>query len=166
MRRVNRRWPNPPATPKPTVCRSGMICRKRHQSDAGWNRLRVQAYVDAKGAKRLLNMALLDDDEDDSTVDDEYADRVVTAFKTLLAGLSPEQQEPVRTQVFPNNSTSRAGKVLGTILRLVPRFKAVALTLNTPNRCKLSGISIRIGTLPSPVIGAHLFECPRCLPSQ
>jgi hypothetical protein len=54
--------------------------------------------------------------------DDEYADRVVTAFKALLAGLSPDQQERVRAKVFPNNDPSpRAGEVLGTILRLVPR---------------------------------------------
>ncbi|MBR1237901.1 hypothetical protein JQ605_10150 [Bradyrhizobium sp. AUGA SZCCT0042] len=37
------------------------------------NRLRVQAYVDAKGAKRLLkalkaNIAILDDDEDEEAI--------------------------------------------------------------------------------------------------
>lgn len=57
----------------------------------------------------------------DNALDDAHAESVVSAVKALLAGLSPEQQERVRAQIFPNNSSPRAGEVLGTILRLVPR---------------------------------------------
>jgi hypothetical protein len=59
-----------------------------------------------------------------NALDDAHAESVVTAFKALLAGLSPEQQERVRADLyksFPPNSAPRAGQVLGTILRLVPR---------------------------------------------
>jgi hypothetical protein len=65
-----------------------------------------------------------------NAVDDAYAESVVTAFKALLAGLSPEQQERVRSaifQAFPQNSTPRAGQVLGTILKLVPRDRAFTI---------------------------------------
>jgi hypothetical protein len=61
------------------------------------------------------------DDSADNALDDAHAESVVSAVKALLAGLSPEQQERVRAQIFPNNPSSRAGEVLGTILKLVPR---------------------------------------------
>jgi|SRR5665213_1251680 len=63
-------------------------------------------------------------DSAQNTLDDAHAESVVSAFKTLLAGLSPEQQERVRAEIhksFPSNSAPRAGQVLGTILKLVPR---------------------------------------------
>jgi hypothetical protein len=59
-----------------------------------------------------------------NALDDAHAESIVTAFKALLAGLSPEKQERVRAELFksfPANSAPRAGQVLGTILRLVPR---------------------------------------------
>lgn len=64
------------------------------------------------------------DDPAQNTLDDAHAESVVTAFKALLSGLSPEQQERVRAEIyksFPLNSAPRAGQVLGTILKLVPR---------------------------------------------
>jgi len=69
-------------------------------------------------------------DAPQNSVDDAYAESVVTAFKALLAGLSPDQQERVRAaifQAFPQNSTPRAGQVLGTILKLVPRDRAFTI---------------------------------------
>jgi hypothetical protein len=65
-----------------------------------------------------------------NALDDAHAESVVTAFKALLAGLSPEQQERVRAALFksfPQNSTPRAGQVLGTILKLVPRDRAFTI---------------------------------------
>lgn len=59
-----------------------------------------------------------------NALDDAHAESVVTAFKALLAGLSPEKQERVRAEIFksfPPTSAPRAGQVLGTILKLVPR---------------------------------------------
>jgi hypothetical protein len=63
-------------------------------------------------------------------VDDAHAESVVSAFKALLAGLSPEQQERVRAALFnsfPQNSAPRAGQVLGTILKLVPRDRSFTI---------------------------------------
>jgi hypothetical protein len=65
-----------------------------------------------------------------NALDDAHAESVLTAFKALLAGLSPEQQERVRAALFksfPQNSTPRAGQVLGTILKLVPRDRAFTI---------------------------------------
>jgi hypothetical protein len=65
-----------------------------------------------------------------NALDDAHAESVLTAFKALLAGLSPEQQERVRAALFksfPQNSAPRAGQVLGTILKLVPRDRAFTI---------------------------------------
>jgi hypothetical protein len=56
-----------------------------------------------------------------NALDDAHAESVIAAFKALLTGLSPDQQERVRSTLFPQNSPPRAGQVLGTILRLVPK---------------------------------------------
>jgi hypothetical protein len=69
-------------------------------------------------------------DASGNALDDAHAESVVTAFKALLAGLSPEQQERVRAALFksfPQNSAPRAGQVLGTILKLVPRDRAFTI---------------------------------------
>ena len=66
----------------------------------------------------------------ENALDDAHADSVLTAFKALLAGLSPEQQERVRAELsksFPTNPSPRAGQVLGTILKLVPRDRAFTI---------------------------------------
>lgn len=61
-----------------------------------------------------------DSNDPAETLDDAHAESVVSAVKALLAGLSPEQQERVRAQIFPHISPPpRAGEVLGTILKLV-----------------------------------------------
>jgi hypothetical protein len=65
-----------------------------------------------------------------NALDDARAEGVVTAIKTLLSGLSPEIQERVRTSLlksFPPNTTPRPGEVLNTVLRLVPRDRAVTI---------------------------------------
>lgn len=65
-----------------------------------------------------------------NALDDARAESVITAFKTLLDGLSPELQERVRTSLFksfPQNSPPRPGQVLGTILKLVPRDRAFTI---------------------------------------
>lgn len=55
--------------------------------------------------------------------DDAIAAGVVAAIKTLLTSLPPERQKRALDQIFkafpPENP--RAGQVLGTILKLVPR---------------------------------------------
>ena len=66
-------------------------------------------------------------DSASNSLDDSYAESIVSAFKVLLAGLSPEQQERVRSKLFPNNSSPRAGDVLGTILKLVPRGESFTI---------------------------------------
>jgi hypothetical protein len=69
-------------------------------------------------------------DAPQNALDDAHAESVLTAFKALLAGLSPEQQERVRValaQSFPLNSAPRPGQVLGTILKLVPRDRAFTI---------------------------------------
>jgi hypothetical protein len=59
-------------------------------------------------------------DSANNSLDDAHAESVVSAVKVLLAGLSPDQQERVRAQIFPNISPPpRAGEMLGTILKLV-----------------------------------------------
>jgi hypothetical protein len=60
-------------------------------------------------------------------LDDAHAESVLIAFKALLAGLSAEQQERIRVALFPSNSAPRAGQVLGTILKLVPRDRAFTI---------------------------------------
>ena len=60
-------------------------------------------------------------DPANTSLDDAHAESIVSAVQVLLAGLSPEQQERVRAKIFPTNSSPRAGDVLGTILKLVPR---------------------------------------------
>jgi hypothetical protein len=65
-----------------------------------------------------------------NALDDARAEDVVTAFKTLLSGLSPEIQERVRASLhkaFPSNITPRPREVLATILKLVPRDRAVTI---------------------------------------
>jgi hypothetical protein len=69
-------------------------------------------------------------DAPQNALDDAHAESVLAAFKALLAGLSPEQQERVRAalfQTFPANSAPRPGQVLGTILKLVPRDRAFTI---------------------------------------
>ncbi len=69
-------------------------------------------------------------DAPQNALDDAHAESVLAAFKALLAGLSPEQQERVRAELFksfPPNSSPRAGQVLGTILKLVPRDRAFTI---------------------------------------
>jgi hypothetical protein len=70
---------------------------------------------------QLASINSADDHPADSPLDDAHAESVISAIKALLAGLSPDQQERVRAKIFPNNSSPRAGEVLGTILKLVPR---------------------------------------------
>jgi len=56
--------------------------------------------------------------------EDAIAEGVVAAIKTLLSSLPPEQQKRARDQIFrafPPENPPRAGQVLGTILKLVPR---------------------------------------------
>jgi hypothetical protein len=62
-------------------------------------------------------------DSAENVLDDAHAESIVTAVKALLAGLPPEQQERVRAELFKSTSYAapRAGQVLGTILKLVPR---------------------------------------------
>jgi hypothetical protein len=65
-----------------------------------------------------------------NALDDARAENVVTAFKTLLSGLSPEIQERVRASLlksFPENAPQRPREVLATILKLVPRGQAVTI---------------------------------------
>jgi hypothetical protein len=60
--------------------------------------------------------------EESDALTDAHVESVLAAFKALLAGLSPEQQERVRAQLFPPiSSPPRATQVLGTILKFVPR---------------------------------------------
>lgn len=69
-------------------------------------------------------------DTPQNALDDAHAESVVTAFKALFAGLSPDQQERVRAAIFksfPEETTPRAGQVLGTILRLVPKDRAFTI---------------------------------------
>ncbi len=63
------------------------------------------------------------DDSAENALDDAHAESIVNAVKALLAGLSPDQQERVRAELFKSTSYAapRAGQVLGTILKLVPR---------------------------------------------
>jgi hypothetical protein len=78
--------------------------------------------------------------------DDAHAESVLTAFKALLAGLSPEQQERVRAALFksfPPNSSPRAGEVLGTILKLVPRDRAFTIE-EVKKRIEAEGIQATI----------------------
>src|ERR1043166_9468975 len=61
---------------------------------------------------------------------DARAASVVDAFKILLSGLSPEIQERVRASLiksFPENTAARPREVLATILKLVPRDRAVTI---------------------------------------
>jgi KaiC/GvpD/RAD55 family RecA-like ATPase len=63
-------------------------------------------------------------------LDDARADGVVSAFRTLLSGLSPEIQERVRESLlnsFSQTSTARPREVLATVLRLVPRDRAITI---------------------------------------
>jgi hypothetical protein len=65
-----------------------------------------------------------------NALDDARADNVVTAFKTLLSGLSPEIQERVRASLlksFPPNTAQRPREVLATVLKLVPRDRAITI---------------------------------------
>jgi hypothetical protein len=60
----------------------------------------------------------------DGALDEALAERLVAAFDALLASLTPEQQELVRTKIagsLPLNDAPRAGQVLGKILEFVPR---------------------------------------------
>jgi hypothetical protein len=69
-------------------------------------------------------------DAEPNALDDAHAESVVVAFKALFAGLSPDQQERVRTAIFrsfPEETTPRPGQVLGTILRLVPKDRAFTI---------------------------------------
>jgi hypothetical protein len=60
------------------------------------------------------------EDPADNALDNTHAESVVSAIKVLFAGLSPDQQERVRSTLFPNVSPPpRAGEMLGTILKLV-----------------------------------------------
>jgi hypothetical protein len=70
------------------------------------------------------------EDAGQNALDDAHAESVLTALKALLAGLSPEQQERVRAELFKSfsqNPTPRAGQVLGVILKLVPRDRAFTI---------------------------------------
>jgi hypothetical protein len=65
-----------------------------------------------------------------NALDDARAEGVVTAFKTLLSGLSPEIQERVRASLlksFPSNSTQRPREVLAAVLKLIPRDRVVTI---------------------------------------
>jgi hypothetical protein len=65
-----------------------------------------------------------------NALDDARAEDVVVAFKTLLSGLSPEIQERVRASLlksFPPNTSQRPREVLATVLKLVPRDRAVTI---------------------------------------
>lgn len=61
--------------------------------------------------------------EEQNALDDARAQEVVTAFKTLLSGLSPEIQERVRNSLFQSFpvQTPRPREYIATILKLVPR---------------------------------------------
>ena len=80
-----------------------------------------------------MGLAQHDKDTDEiaqNALDDARAEEIVTAFKILLGGLSPEIQERVRASLlksFPPNMTQRPREVLATILRLVPRDRAVTI---------------------------------------
>ena len=63
-----------------------------------------------------------------NALDDARAQEVVSAFQSIVRGLSPEIQERVRAilpKTFPANQRPR--EVLATILRLVPRDRAVSV---------------------------------------
>lgn len=65
-----------------------------------------------------------------NALDDARAQDVVTAFKILLSGLSPEIQERVRASLhkaFPSDTAQRPREVLATILKLVPRDREVTI---------------------------------------
>ncbi len=73
------------------------------------------------GMVRTASINATSENPADTPLYDAHAESIVNAVKALLAGLSPEQHERVRAKIFPNNSSPRAGEVLGTILKLVPR---------------------------------------------
>jgi hypothetical protein len=61
--------------------------------------------------------------DDGEALNDAHAESVLAAFKALLAGLSPQQQERVRARLFPPTSPPpRAKQVLGTILKFSREF--------------------------------------------
>ena len=70
------------------------------------------------------------DDSAQNALDDARADGVVSAFKILLSGLSPEIQERVRASLlksFPSDVIQRPRDVLATVLKLVPRDRSVTI---------------------------------------
>ena len=68
------------------------------------------------------------DETAQNALDDARAQEVVSAFQSIVNGLSPEIQERVRVilpKTFPANQRPR--EVLATILRLVPRDRSVSV---------------------------------------
>jgi len=99
---------------------------------------KLKSAFDVDSRKRLwhkLAMVLAEqtnapEESAQNALDDARAADVVIAFKTLLSGLSPEIQERVRASLlksFPSDAVQRPRDVLATVLRLVPRDRAVTI---------------------------------------